>query len=75
MMSTEEAKYLRAFGKRLANIRKQHGLTQEELADKLNISRLSVAYFETGRRWPRITTLKKIAKCLQVDLGDIFQGI
>ncbi len=75
MISTEEAKNLRAFGKRLADLRKQRGLTQEQLAERLDMSRLAVAYFETGRRWPRLTTIKRIARCLQVDVGDIFRGL
>ena len=75
MTHTEEAKDLQAFGKRIAEIRKRRGLTQEELAYKLDISRLSVAFLETGRRWPRLTTLKRIAKALDIDLGEVFKNL
>lgn len=46
---------------RLAGIRKSNGLTQQELADKLNISRATYAQYEIGRREPDFETLQKLA--------------
>jgi transcriptional regulator with XRE-family HTH domain len=71
----QERKFLLAFGRRLAELRKARGLTQNEFADSLDISRLSLAYFETGRRWPRPVTLQKLAKKLGVTISDIFKGL
>lgn len=75
MKDTEERKFLLAFGKHLAKLRKARGHTQAELAEKIGVSHLSLAYFETGRRWPRPVTLKKIAKGLKVSVADLFQGL
>jgi transcriptional regulator with XRE-family HTH domain len=75
MSDPKEAKYLTAFGKRFAEIRRGRGLTQEQLAEKANITALSIGYIEQGRRWPRIATLQKLAKCLGVPVADLFKGL
>jgi transcriptional regulator with XRE-family HTH domain len=75
MSNQQEDKYLKSFGKRLAEVRKSRGLTQEELAERLDISRLSVAYLETGRRWPRLLTLQKIVHVLKINLSELFRGL
>ena len=74
-MNPQEKKYLQAFGKRLAEVRKSRGLTQEKLAELLDISAVSVTYLETGRRWPRLLTLQRIAKCLKVPVAELFKGL
>jgi transcriptional regulator with XRE-family HTH domain len=75
MKDPQEKKFLLAFGKRLAELRKGCGYTQSEFAEELDISRLSLAYFETGRRWPRPITLQKLAKGLRVSVADLFKGL
>lgn len=75
MTNSNEAKYLKAFGKRVAEVRRSRGLTQEQLAEKANITALSLGYIEQGRRWPRIATLQKLAKCLGVPVGEFFKGL
>lgn len=75
MNSNQERKFLLAFGKRIAELRKARGLTQFEFAEELGISRLSLAYFETGKRWPRPVTLQKLAKGLGVSVSDLFKGL
>ena len=70
-----EDSQLRAFGKRVAEVRKSKGLTQQELARQLDISLVSVGYIETGKRWPRLVTLHRIAKQLKVPVGDFFRGL
>lgn len=75
MKDPQEKKFLLAFGKRLAELRKTRGFTQSEFAEELDISRLSLAYFETGRRWPRPVTLQKLAKGLRVSVADLFKGM
>lgn len=70
-----EKKYLMAFGRRLAEVRKSRGITQETLAEKLDISAVSVTYLETGRRWPRLITLQRIAKALDVKVEELFKGL
>jgi transcriptional regulator with XRE-family HTH domain len=75
MNDPKESKYLKAFGKRLADVRRSRGFTQESLAEKANITALSLGYIEQGRRWPRIATLQKLAKCLNVPIGEFFKGL
>ena len=75
MRSTKETKYLSAFGKRLAEIRRAKGFTQESLAEKSDVTALTVAYIEQGRQWPRITTLHSLAKSLGVPVSELFKGL
>lgn len=70
-----EAKYLAAFGKRLAEVRRSRKLTQEQLAERADVTPLSIAFIEQGRRWPRIATLHKLAKCLGVPIVELFKGL
>ena len=46
---------------KLSNLRKKHGLTQEELALELFISRSMIAKYETGKAYPTNEILQKIA--------------
>lgn len=75
MSDLKETKQLKAFGHRLAEVRKSRGMTQQELAEKLDISLVSIGYIETGRRWPRLNTLHRIADALGVRVGDIFKDL
>ena len=50
------------FNERLQELRKQKGLTQEELAKELYVSRTAVSKWESGRGYPGIESLKMIAK-------------
>lgn len=75
MANTKESKQLKAFGKRLSEVRRAKGLTQQELAEKLDISLVSIGYIETGKRWPRLTTLHRIADALGVPLEQFFKGL
>jgi transcriptional regulator with XRE-family HTH domain len=69
----KEAKYLSAFGKRI--VRRAKGFTQESLAEKANVTALTVSYIEQGRQWPRISTLQSLAKCLGVSVAELFKGL
>jgi len=75
MRSSKETKYLGAFGKRLAEVRRAKGLTQEALAEKADVTALTVAYIEQGRQWPRIATLHSLAKSLSVPVAELFKGL
>jgi transcriptional regulator with XRE-family HTH domain len=75
MNDPKESKYLKAFGKRLAEVRRSRGYTQEQLAEKANITTLSLGYIEQGRRWPRIATLQKLARYLDVNIAELFKGL
>lgn len=59
------------FGKRVAALRKEKGLTQSELAEKLNISNKAISRWETGEGYPEITILPSLAKELGVTVDEL----
>lgn len=59
-------------GNKIQKLRKEVGLTQEEFAEKLNISRTHIGHIEQGRKSPSIKLMEKIAKSLGVKVKDIF---
>jgi len=70
---TSEQKFLNSFGKRLGAIRKQKGITQEKLADMVDVHRTYIGFIEQGKRNPSISNIYKIAKALKVSLKDLFE--
>ncbi len=50
------------FNEKLQELRKQKGLTQEELAKVLYVSRTAISKWESGRGYPNIDSLKAISK-------------
>lgn len=75
MSTVKESQYLAAFGKRVAEVRRAQKLTQEQLAEKSGLTPLTIGFVEQGRRWPRITTLHRIAKALGVSVDELFSGL
>jgi len=57
---------------RLEEIRKQRGITQEDLADALEVSRQTIGSLENGRYNPSILLAFKIAKYFDMHIEDIF---
>lgn len=72
---TQEDKYLVAFGKRIATIRRERSLTQEQLADRTGLAADTIRAIEQGRRWARLTTLHKLAKGLGASTDELFKGL
>ncbi len=60
-------------GNRIKYLRLQRGLSQEKLAEAIDIATTSLSYVETGRGFMTLVTLEKLAKVLNVDLYEIFQ--
>lgn len=56
-------------GARLKTLRKGRKLTQQELADKMGVTRCTVSNYETGRRSPHISELKRFAEFFGTDLS------
>lgn len=63
-----------SIGKKVKEIRNQHGLTQYELARKANISRSYLGDIEGGRYNPSVETLRCIAEALSQPLSAFFDG-
>lgn len=64
-----------SIGDRIRARRKEIGLTQQQLADKLNISLMTVRRFETNARQPKLEMIDKIAVALEVDPFSLAFGI
>ena len=62
------------FNKKLQELRKQKGLTQEELAERLYVSRTAVSKWESGRGYPNIDSLKAIAKFFSVTVDELLSS-
>lgn len=56
------------FNKILKDLRLKHRYTQQELADKLEVTQRTIAFYEKGERQPDFNTLIKIAKIFDVSL-------
>ena len=59
------------FNENLVNLRKLHQLTQEELAEKLGITRQALAKWETGETKPDIEKCRMLAGIFGVSLDDL----
>ena len=59
----------------LQRLRKQQGLTQQDLAKRLNLSVVMISQWERGKRTPKPETLKRIADALGVPVSEFAPGI
>ena len=62
------------FFEKLQKLRKQKGLTQEELAESLYVSRTAISKWESGRGYPNIDSLKAISKFFSVTIDELLSG-
>lgn len=61
-------------GSFLKELRKQKGITQEELAEQLNVSGRTVSRWETGNNMPDISILIELAELYDVSIPEIVNG-
>lgn len=61
-------------GKFIALIRKEKGLTQRELAEKLNLSEKTISKWERGVGFPDISLILPLCKCLEIDANELITG-
>ena len=62
------------FNEKLQELRKNRGMTQEELAEVLYVSRTTISKWELGRGYPSIDSLKDISKFFSVSIDDLLSG-
>lgn len=61
-------------GKFIAEKRKEEKLTQEQLAEKLNISKNAVSKWERGLNLPDVSIMQELCKILNITLNELFIG-
>lgn len=59
---------------KIKKARKEAGLTQAKLAEKLNTTQQNLAQYESGKRKPKLETLDKIADALAIDVWYFYDG-
>ena len=64
----------RKIGSFLKKLRNEKGLTQEQIAEKFNVSRRTVTRWETGANMPDLGILVEVADFYDVDLRELFDG-
>jgi len=59
-------------GRRIQALRKARGLSQDALAEQVDLHRNYIGYIERGERSATLTTLIKLARALEVPLASFF---
>jgi transcriptional regulator with XRE-family HTH domain len=59
------------FGKRLRKLREERGLSLAELGELTGVGKIPIARFEWGTFEPRLNTLRKLARALEVTLDEL----
>ena len=63
---------LLSLGNKINTLRKAHGLTQQQLAEKIGMSTSAVNRIECGQRQPRLVTIQRLADCFNVDPNFLY---
>lgn len=62
------------FKEKLQELRKEKGLTQEELAAHLYVSRAAISKWESGRGYPNLDSLKAMAEFFSISIDELLSG-
>ena len=62
------------FNEKLQQLRKRKGITQEELAEAIFVSRTAVSKWESGRGYPSIDSLKALSEFFEVTIDELLSG-
>ena len=66
---------MRDIGKNIRYLRESKGLTQDQLAEKLFVTRQTISNYETGRTRPDVDMIVSIANVLETDANTVFYGL
>ena len=66
---------LEMFGQRIRALRMEKGLSQQQLADLIYVTRKTVSNWESGNRMPDITMLSRLAECLDVETYELIDEL
>ena len=70
-MNTHDEQFFKDLGARIAQARKEHGLTQQQLADQLGLPQQTLAHYEVGRTRFPASMLPVLARMLTLSLDEI----
>ena len=62
-------------GKNIHELRKKKKLSQEQIAEKINVTRQTVSNWETGQTVPDLYQAKELAKVLEISIDELFENI
>ena len=65
---------LKKIGKFIAEMRKAKGLTQEELAEKLEVNNRTISRWENGKNMPDISLYKPLCEILKISIEELVNG-
>ncbi len=72
-MMTDQETYLRELGKRLAALRKEQGLTQSQIGERVDVTQQVIAEYEGGYRNIPVYRLATLAEALNVPVNDLMK--
>ncbi len=71
-MNDDKDQMKKLFGKRVQEIRKKRGLTQEKLAELVDIGTPNISYIENGKFYPSYETFIGLLEALKVEPSELF---
>jgi transcriptional regulator with XRE-family HTH domain len=71
----DEEAFYRALGERIADLRRDQNLTQQQLADALGLSQKTVGHYEVGRIRVQVCLLPELADCLGVSISELIDPV
>ena len=74
-MDRQNDSLIAAFATALSGERERAALTQEELAERADVSARFISFLETGRRQPSLSTLYALSKGLRISMQDLITAV
>ncbi len=71
-MAKKNSAIEKRIGARITEVRISRGLTQSQLAERVNVSNETISRLERGVSMPSLKTLEKMARCLKIPLSTFF---
>lgn len=68
-------KFIRQFGENVRDVRKEKGISQEELAHRAHLHRTQISLIERGMRTPRLDTIELLARALEIQPAKLIPNI
>lgn len=75
IVNKKEGEYFQKLGARIKQLREDRGLDQKAFAFDSEIGRTQLYMIENGKTNPRLLTLMRIAKGLEVNVSDLLEGL